>query len=206
MSNKSDETLSSFTTETCADMLRLLTFPSIMTDLDVAAVTGLIVFAEPETEVNVFVKEDTIDILFVPNKGRIDGLFEQTKLSNAVLTHNDVLCKGVYRFVIKRVYSNPVLVEEKQTLTSPDVIPFIFGRLTDESQLVVNEGGKEVIKDWAVSIALHDLKIYNCAWMVEKEYGNYCLIPALDVQIEPDHIFATFEQARAFVKEWWKKN
>lgn len=87
-----------------------------------------------------------------------------------------------------------------------DLIPFIFARLTKESQEKIDCFGLPVIKDWVVKIAEHDLKIEDLSRIDDPELGKYCLVPSLDITIEDDHIFATFEEARNFVKEWWKNN
>lgn len=87
-----------------------------------------------------------------------------------------------------------------------NILPFIFARLTEESQKKLDEGGNGVIKDWVVKIAQHDLKVYESKWMCNPELGDYCFIPDVDIMTEDIHIFNTFEEARNFVKEWWKNN
>ena len=81
------------------------------------------------------------------------------------------------------------------------LLPFIFARLISES----NEAFDRKIKDWVVIIAIHDLTTYNCGWMQDEEMGKVCYIPSVDISKE-DHVFSTFEEARAFVKQWWINN
>lgn len=85
-------------------------------------------------------------------------------------------------------------------------LPFIIARLTDDSQFhFETTTGRAVIKDWVVIIAKNDLTTYDCRWMCNPVLGNYCLVPDIDIT-ESEHIFGTFEEAREFIKEWWKNN
>ena len=88
---------------------------------------------------------------------------------------------------------------------SKNLYPFIFGRLTEESQLHLNIGGNPVVKDWIVVIALPDFKTYDSRWMDDPDQGDFCLIPDVDISYEKDHVFQTFQEARQFVAEWWMK-
>jgi len=81
-------------------------------------------------------------------------------------------------------------------------LPFIFARLTKESQLKVKRGGLATIRDWVVVIASHDLSHYDSAWMCCQELGDACLIPTVDL-LYAEYEFSTYVEARAFVKQWW---
>lgn len=87
-----------------------------------------------------------------------------------------------------------------------NVLPFIFGRLTQGSQETIQRGGTPVVKDWIVVIAHCGFTIYNCGWMDHDGMGNYCLAPDVDITVEEDHVFSDFTSAREFVKQWWISN
>ena len=89
---------------------------------------------------------------------------------------------------------------------SSDVLPFIFGRLTKESQETIRGIGEPVVKDWIVIVAKCDFITHNCGWMEHDGMGNYCLTPDVDITVEEDHIFSDFASAREFVKQWWISN
>ena len=89
---------------------------------------------------------------------------------------------------------------------SSNVLPFIFARLTEDSQMHVETCGDWKIQNWVVMIAIIDFKIYNCKWMNDSFMGHYCLNPDVDITTEDHHVFSDFESARNFVKEWWKNN
>ena len=89
---------------------------------------------------------------------------------------------------------------------SNTALPFIFGRMTRESQLKSAYGETPAIKDWVVLISKPDFVIYNSGWMDRGDFGNTCLAPDVDITIEEDKVFSTFEEAREYVKNWWRNN
>ena len=87
---------------------------------------------------------------------------------------------------------------------SKDLYPFIFARLHNPVTAGCN-GATPVIKDWVVIIALPDYKMYDSRWMNDPEHGEYCLVPDVDISYDKDTVFATFDEAKFFVANWWKK-
>ncbi len=87
-----------------------------------------------------------------------------------------------------------------------NVMPFIFAKLTEESQRQHEINGMIVIDKWVVMIAHCDFSTYNCKWMDDPVLGNVCMYPTVDICTDELHIFDNFYQARDFVKVWWSTN
>ena len=84
------------------------------------------------------------------------------------------------------------------------VYPFIFARTTEESQTLYEQGESDlVIKDWIVVIAQPDFTIYDSRWMNDPEQGSFCLVPGVNISVDKDQVFATFEEAKQAVGQWW---
>lgn len=183
-------------------MLKLFEFQTVMLDYEKNSVSELIVLSKSESYVRVIVSEDDIVVLIVPNDERHEVLRDVSLRLGFKLTDNAVSCQDLYRFELQRQHS--YVVEEKET--DARLLPFLFARLVDGTfEAAVSASNHHVIRDWVVMIAFHDLVTYDSTWMVDPELGNMVLVPSVDLTKE-EHTFPTYEEARDFVKEWWKTN
>ena len=76
------------------------------------------------------------------------------------------------------------------------LVPFIFAKLNETESKAVG---------WIVKIAHPDFVYYNSQWMGDSNLGKTCWVPDVDISKE-DHEFATYDEAREFVKNWWRNN
>lgn len=76
-------------------------------------------------------------------------------------------------------------------------MPFLF-RVNDENDKALFYKVKICKKFW-------DYKEYSSGWMDDKDLGNSCLIPDVDLTDE-QHIFATETEALKFIRSWWIAN
>lgn len=78
------------------------------------------------------------------------------------------------------------------------LMPFIFAKLKKEPN-----GNNETPKSWIVKIAHPDFVYYNSEWMDDENLGKATWVPDVDICVG-HYEFPTFDEARNFVKQWWK--